>query len=1244
MSSASIGAGVTLERHLAFLHEVGGVSEATPASANDQLNVLSYAVTGSAFKGGGLFWIPGDFVEQCVRPLFVEPPLYLEWAARAARVAAHRRGMCGADLPDGVWYTMDSVLAVTTHPKAWFPSTETVVHAFSYGKGGHVTFLYTMHRPGEGCEGDAEFVEAWAAVRSEMDKFPCNRCAENRKNLGLLVDARGPVLLRTLSGLPPAHPTLRAVGRAQLAMLRTAVFEVQVVAASGHGFVPVSAEPGTAPFGGASLFCASPAGGTTFPGLDLDETTGTFVITATPVTHARIAGVQVFRGPVACPALLACASFVRLHEAVGLCASVGYDVVRGASQMTRRLVDALAKFKFEGKPGSAELQAQVHRTILNLFHAWARDANRTSFIAATSAGGAPPPPGAASEANDAAEQFCAGVEWRNPPTHAHLPTFDLDMQSWFMPDDDSGRGPFLIFYPDQFRHFCAHANCCRYLTHAAAARTGCAIHGTDYTISHVEDQQHPIGQGRETMRFGPRVAGFLLFAVCNFSSLAYAGEGSADVPPHVTCKLTISVGGKSVASSVYMVPRNPDQRTMLTFVPDVAARLAAEMDRVALLREGGGGGYGAGGGAKVADSGAPVEIRAVNTEELKRVMREQKLGVLLPLSPVSLDPAAKYMSARDSEKAAARVREAFGSLSAETVPMDGLPGAVWDVRSGFAGATAPADLPLELVEALEKATSGLAVVTVPLTGQRVFPAVPVRFMCSAVKPVIPFRPVDYAEFGTMGEPPSDGRQHCTPKQATGQYDQGTWAPQVAMTSSGSDGNGLHAYVECVARVPDVEGAFFIGFRKTPGGLCSRVDSVTGTAAAGACGDAGSFSPPGYNLRNAPVRILADHVRAKLPAAAGSRALSHALQHQLAPLYVRAGTLFGMMLRPGQELVYAVWPGGPGGEHMGDRAGHGPINEHVWSTSRPEVPSLDAYCRSEATETEAGLAGAGSFDHHVRVQHGRDYNEAARLLEQAKSAVGGSEHVQVLRALPRAIQEGRAVPTALAMRSAVVVGHALQTYLNPGDDGGAGGGGGGGGAGGSAAAPRVSLKPAGMPMHVWTQVQAANRAKARNALEASVRTAKQIVDRQKTMEALLRTTAAALERDVRAGYLDRREKMEHALQLTQDRLAELVKQKASAEREGLQMAGKVKADDLSCPITTDVMVNPVVMMRSGQTYEQEAIDEWIAAGNMTDPLTREPLGPKPYYVTNFALLKLCREYTEAVQRRSSAGPSDAGQMS
>ena len=46
----------------------------------------------------------------------------------------------------------------------------------------------------------------------------------------------------------------------------------------------------------------------------------------------------------------------------------------------------------------------------------------------------------------------------------------------------------------------------------------------------------------------------------------------------------------------------------------------------------------------------------------------------------------------------------------------------------------------------------------------------------------------------------------------------------------------------------------------------------------------------------------------------------------------------------------------------------------------------------------------------------------------------------------------------------------------------------------------------------------------------------------------------------------------------------------------------------CPLTLDIMEDPVQCKETGHNFEREAIFEWMWGGNATCPLTRKPLRP------------------------------------
>jgi len=88
------------------------------------------------------------------------------------------------------------------------------------------------------------------------------------------------------------------------------------------------------------------------------------------------------------------------------------------------------------------------------------------------------------------------------------------------------------------------------------------------------------------------------------------------------------------------------------------------------------------------------------------------------------------------------------------------------------------------------------------------------------------------------------------------------------------------------------------------------------------------------------------------------------------------------------------------------------------------------------------------------------------------------------------------------------------------------------------------------------------------------------------------------------------------------------------------AGAAAADDdqletiLTCPITQEVMREPVMLGKTGQTYEKSAIEGWLAKNN-TDPITRTELEDTSLSV-NYALKSLCDRYHE--QHPSGPAPS------
>ena len=74
-------------------------------------------------------------------------------------------------------------------------------------------------------------------------------------------------------------------------------------------------------------------------------------------------------------------------------------------------------------------------------------------------------------------------------------------------------------------------------------------------------------------------------------------------------------------------------------------------------------------------------------------------------------------------------------------------------------------------------------------------------------------------------------------------------------------------------------------------------------------------------------------------------------------------------------------------------------------------------------------------------------------------------------------------------------------------------------------------------------------------------------------------------------------------------------------------GKVVPRAFVCPITAEVMIEPVVCA-DGHTYEKAAIENWLGRGRTTSPLTNAEL-PRPHtLLPNYALRSAIVEWREA----------------
>jgi hypothetical protein len=87
-----------------------------------------------------------------------------------------------------------------------------------------------------------------------------------------------------------------------------------------------------------------------------------------------------------------------------------------------------------------------------------------------------------------------------------------------------------------------------------------------------------------------------------------------------------------------------------------------------------------------------------------------------------------------------------------------------------------------------------------------------------------------------------------------------------------------------------------------------------------------------------------------------------------------------------------------------------------------------------------------------------------------------------------------------------------------------------------------------------------------------------------------------------------------------------------------MADEVEYENIPkhflCPITQEIMKNPNIN-EAGQTYEYEAIVEWYAMGNRSDPLTRKEIKNTQFLVPNQVLKSQILEWKEKYPKEELA---------
>ena len=59
------------------------------------------------------------------------------------------------------------------------------------------------------------------------------------------------------------------------------------------------------------------------------------------------------------------------------------------------------------------------------------------------------------------------------------------------------------------------------------------------------------------------------------------------------------------------------------------------------------------------------------------------------------------------------------------------------------------------------------------------------------------------------------------------------------------------------------------------------------------------------------------------------------------------------------------------------------------------------------------------------------------------------------------------------------------------------------------------------------------------------------------------------------------------------------------------------DDFKCPISLELMSDPVTLVGDGMTYERASIERWLAAGNTTSPVTNAELSSLTIAPNQFA---------------------------
>eukprot|EP00210_Caulerpa_lentillifera_P005612 g5368.t1 len=92
--------------------------------------------------------------------------------------------------------------------------------------------------------------------------------------------------------------------------------------------------------------------------------------------------------------------------------------------------------------------------------------------------------------------------------------------------------------------------------------------------------------------------------------------------------------------------------------------------------------------------------------------------------------------------------------------------------------------------------------------------------------------------------------------------------------------------------------------------------------------------------------------------------------------------------------------------------------------------------------------------------------------------------------------------------------------------------------------------------------------------------------------------------------------------------------ASGSQNQSQEKSQKLEDCLRCPISDEIMTDPVILKETGMTYDRSSIEEWFKRGNDRDPLTNVRLESKEL-MPNFALRAACLIVLGKLENSSSS---------